>query len=137
MGSRRSKTLSLLVLACYALSLTASGWFHEHHHSLCGQLDFSCAASLHDAAFGGQCSSGLEHSNHAGSAARSGGGEPRLIEDGHCLVCQFLSQRTVENGRIEAIACARLVERVVLPEPVLVAHTPVACCQIRAPPSAA
>lgn len=137
MGSRRRSPLPLLVLVCYTLSLTASGWFHDHHHVPSQKADCSGAHCADHATTCDHGSAGLGQSHRAGQIARSARSQSPSIEDGACAVCQFLSQRTVGESRVVEVVCQTLVEHVALLEPVVVVHTPVICCQIRAPPAAA
>lgn len=137
MRSRRRNSLPCLVLVGYTLSLTASGWFHDHPLGPCVESGPFCAARAGHAAGGEHCSGLLGHIGHAGAAMHSPESGPLVVQDGTCPVCQFLAQRTLGDLLIPEIACATLVEQVALPEPSLIAHSLVACCQIRAPPSAA
>lgn len=136
MRSRRRFTFSTLVLVCYTLSLTASGWFHDHHHSPYREACRCCAAhaSGHVAA-----EHGLGHDGccDATPAVQSTDRESDSVGNGTCPVCQFLSQRTIDDRPVVEIASARLVQRLDVFCPLLVVYGPIACCQIRGPPSVA
>lgn len=129
MRSSKRNAVTLLVLVCYALSLTVGGWFHDHHggiepgHPSCCHGHCSAADSgAHDP----------EHDDTSPSVERGA----RAVEAAHdCAVCQFLSQRIVPARPPQEIQTAAMVEELSLPRTAILPLRPVSPWLSRGPPA--
>lgn len=129
MRSSQRNAVTLLVLACYALSLTVGGWFHDHHPGIEPGDPSCCHGESHAE------NSGARHPDHDGALpfAQRGGG---AVEAAHgCAVCQFLSQRIVPARPTQEIQTAAVVEELSLPRIAILPIRPVSPWLSRGPPA--
>jgi hypothetical protein len=123
----RNRGISIGLAVCYGLAITVSGLLHDH-----GDGDACCHA------VSGSAAHDHVHGNPAHDSDSHAPKPPRQCpSDGHCVVCQFLAQKTLPVARVEEVTSVRLVQEVAVPSPVRLLAPIAPSWHSRAPPDAA
>jgi hypothetical protein len=126
----QNRRISIVLAVCYGLAITVSGLLHDHgdgHDACCDPS--AGAAAPHD------CSA--DHPHHKGSPSRDPSPQRCPPHGGHCVVCQFLAQKTLPVGEVEEVTSVALVHEVVLAAPHWSIAPLVPSWHSRAPPDVA